>query len=191
MKQLQKLGVVIISGILLLGCQGAGANAKAKPSKQSQEKAMPKAEATQFPDFIVKDFEDKEVALKDYRGKIIILDLFATWCPPCRKEIPHFVKLQDMYKDDLAVIGLSYDKTSVEKVKAFAEEMKINYAMFWGSEEIAAYVGLRGIPHTLVIDQQGSIIQSYVGYRDIAVFERDIKQLLKTKELPDEAPATK
>ena len=174
MKQLQKLGIVLISGIMLLGCQEAGTNAKNKQKVLDQPLAMQsESNSKQFPDFVVKDFEGGEKALKDDLTTII-LDLFATWCPPCRMEIPHFVELQNTYQAELAIIGLSYDKTSVEKVKAFAEEMKINYDLFWGSEEIAKHVGLRGIPHTLVIDQQGRVVQSYVGYRDKAVFEKDI-----------------
>ncbi len=174
---------IILATVLIAGCQGAAENAKAggKIGASAKDSVVMTTDKTVFPDFSVKNFAGNDIALKDYRGKIVILDLFATWCPPCRKEIPHFIELQNEYKDDLAVIGLSYDQAPLKKVQAFADEMKINYDLFWGSQEIAAYVGLRGIPHTLVIDQTGKIIQSYVGYRDKSVFENDIKSLLAEK----------
>lgn len=182
MKKISVGFVIIMTVALITGCQGSVENAKAGGKLGTTVPAKTMSEdKTLFPDFTVKDFSGKDVALKEYRGKIIILDLFATWCPPCRMEIPHFIELQNEYKDDVAVIGLSYDQAPLKKVQAFADEMKINYALYWGSQEIAAYVGLRGIPHTLVIDQTGKIIQSYVGYRDKSVFENDIKSLLAEK----------
>ncbi len=161
--------------VVVAGCR-PGSVPAAKPEAVSANAAQ----AQVFPDFKVKGFDGKEIALSQYRGKILILDLFATWCPPCRMEIPHFVELQQAYKDRVSVVGLSFDQGAAKDVQAFAKEMKINYDLYWGNEEIAQFVGLRGIPHTLVIDAEGHVIKSYVGYRDKAVFEKDIQALLGT-----------
>ncbi len=173
---LRRVGWVFLIAVgLLAGCQSEAASKGGKPGAD----APTSAKAAMFPEFKVKTLEaGTEVSLSQYRGKVVILDLFATWCPPCRMEIPHFVELQEKYKGSVSVVGLSYDQAPVKEVLAFAREMKINYDLFWGSEEIAKHVGLRGIPHTLVLDKEGRVIKSYVGYRDKNVFEKDIQALL-------------
>jgi len=151
-------------------------NGNAAPAGKSSPGVTAKAET--FPEFTVKTLDNQDVNLNRYRGKIVILDLFATWCPPCQMEIPHFVELQETYADKLDVVGLSYDQGNLNEVRNFIKKMKINYDVFWGSEEIAQHVGLRGIPHTLVLDPLGRGYRSYVGYRDKAVFEKDVQALI-------------
>ena len=169
----------IILGLLLLvlvGCQPDGG----KPTASVPAVATGNAAAQKiFPDFKIKGFDDREVSLASYRGKVVILDLFATWCPPCRQEIPHFVELQQAYRGKVAVVGLSFDQGAAKDVLQFAKDMKINYDIYWGSEEIAQFVGLRGIPHTLVLDAQGHVVKTYIGYQDKNVFEKDIQDLVK------------
>lgn len=168
---------IMLSGLLLLlvGCQADADKKSSAPLLPAQD-----AEAQQlFPNFKVKGFDNREISLAQYRGKVVILDLFATWCPPCRMEIPHFVELQQAYLGKVAVVGLSYDQGAAKDVLQFAKDMKINYDIYWGSEEIAQFVGLRGIPHTLVLDAQGHVVKSYIGYQDKAVFEKDIEDLVR------------
>jgi thiol-disulfide isomerase/thioredoxin len=140
--------------------------------------------AVAFPDFQVKTLDGQTAALSQYRGKVVILDLFATWCPPCRMEIPQFVALQKQYADRLTVVGLSYDQGSAEPVKKFMQDMKINYAVYWGSQEIANFVGLRGIPQTLVLDPEGRVRQSYIGFTPQSTFEQAILALSPTPAPP-------
>ncbi|MEW6517150.1 MAG: redoxin domain-containing protein [candidate division FCPU426 bacterium] len=174
MKRNILLAVLLAGAWWLAGCQGAE---QPGPAGNVDSKPAAAQETQRFPDFTVRTLDGQNAELKQYRGKIVILDLFATWCPPCRMEIPHFVELQQEHRDVMAVVGLSFDQAPAEQVKAFAQELKINYDLYWGSEEIARYVGLRGIPHTLVLDQEGRIYKSYVGYRDKSVFEADIAAL--------------
>ncbi|NTV51904.1 MAG: TlpA family protein disulfide reductase [Candidatus Firestonebacteria bacterium] len=172
---------IAISGLLmflLAGCRPGGHQPESGVTTNTSAPAAVAADAQVFPDFKVKGFDNQEISLSQYRGKIVILDLFATWCPPCRMEIPHFVALQQAYAGKLAVVGLSYDQGAAKDVLAFAKNMKINYDIYWGSEEIARFVGMRGIPHTLVLDAQGHVVKTYVGYQDKAVFEKDIQDLL-------------
>lgn len=160
--------------LVLSGCPSGTPNAGNAPAG---------GEVTAFqmnavlPDLKVKTLDGQEASLASFRGKITILDLFATWCPPCRMEIPHFVELASEHAGRVNVVGLSFDQDGPGAVKPFMQEMKINYPVFMGTEEIANYVGLRGIPHTLVLDAQGRVVRSYVGYRDKGVFEADIQAL--------------
>jgi thiol-disulfide isomerase/thioredoxin len=167
---------VLIAVIILLlaaGCRSTdegGSNAAPAGTGRAAINAV-------LPAFQVKTLDDQTASLDKYRGKIVILDLFASWCPPCRMEIPQFVHLQTKYADRLAVVGLAYDQGSVDPLKRFLEQMKINYDVYWGTEEIANYVGLRGIPHTLVLDREGRITYTYIGFTPEKTFEENIQAL--------------
>ncbi len=117
---------------------------------------------------------------RDLDGKVVILDFWATWCPPCRKEIPGFVELQKEYSDKgLVVVGVSLDEGSPEAVKAFIRQFGINYPIVMGTPEVvAAFGGVEGLPTTFILDRQGKIAGKHVGYAPKAVFEDTIKKLL-------------
>ena len=133
------------------------------------------------PDFVLASLDGRQISLSEFRGKIVILDFWATWCKPCRLELPHFVALQQEFDENvLQIIGISLDKVSKEEVTSFVKEWKIPYIVVMGSGDVARnYGGIRGIPTTFVIDKQGNIYKKYVGYRDKEVFERDIRALLE------------
>jgi cytochrome c biogenesis protein CcmG/thiol:disulfide interchange protein DsbE len=132
----------------------------------------------QAPAFSLLDLNGSKVSLSDFKGKVVILDFWATWCPPCVKEIPHFIELYKEYKDQgLAIIGISVDRQGVGIVKAFNQKFKINYPIVMtDSQVVKAYGNITGIPTTFVIDPTGKIRRMYVGYRDKAVFEADIQE---------------
>ncbi|UCF78685.1 MAG: redoxin domain-containing protein [Candidatus Eiseniibacteriota bacterium] len=133
------------------------------------------------PDFTLTALDGREVRLSDHRGKVVILDFWATWCKPCKLELPHFIELyKDYGQHDLEIIGVSLDRTGVRELVAFVEEWKIPYTIVIGTSEVVQnYGGIRGIPTTFVIDKQGNIFRKYVGYREKAVFERDILKLME------------
>ena len=136
---------------------------------------------TQAPDFSLKSLAGTTARLSDYRGKIVILDFWATWCPPCRKEIPDFVQLQKDYgARGVQMLGISLDRGKKTVLKPFAEKYKINYPILIGDGRVdQAYGGITGIPTTFIIDRQGRIVKKYVGYRPKSVFEAAIKNLLE------------
>jgi cytochrome c biogenesis protein CcmG/thiol:disulfide interchange protein DsbE len=136
------------------------------------------AQAEKAPNFTLKDLQGKDISLSDFKGKVVLLDFWATWCPPCRKEIPHLVELSQQYeKDGLVVIGLSLDD-SKDPVGSFAKQNQINYPVVMANDKVcAAYGGVSAIPTLFLIDRKGDISQKHVGYTDKAVLEKEIKAL--------------
>lgn len=129
-------------------------------------------------DITLSDTDGKAVQLSSFKGKVIILDFFATWCPPCRQEIPDFIELQKQYGDKgLMMIGVSL--TPAEDVKPFAEKLGINYTVLVGDDKSeAAYGPIRSIPTTFIIDKEFNVARKYIGFTDKEVFEKDVKELL-------------
>ncbi len=135
------------------------------------------------PDFALKTLEGKTVKLSDYKGKIIIIDFWATWCPPCRKGIPDLIELQKAYSKDLVVVGISLDQErTLKDLKPFIENYGINYPVVLGNEKVVKdYGGINAIPTSFIVDQKGFIIDSHVGLVPKTVYEDKIKMLLGKK----------
>jgi thiol-disulfide isomerase/thioredoxin len=131
-------------------------------------------------DFKLLDVNGKPKTLADYRGKVVIVDFWATWCGPCKASIPHLIELQNQYKEQgLEVVGISLDTTGPKAVSAFATGQKMNYTVLMGNDDVAAaYGGIKGIPVAFVVTQDGKIYRRYVGYRDKKVYDSDIRALL-------------
>lgn len=132
------------------------------------------------PEFSLQDVNGIEVKLSDFKNKVVIIDFWATWCPPCRQEIPHFIGLYSQYKGQgLEIIGIALDTKGAKVVPLFVEQNSINYAVLLGNQDVAdLYGGIAAIPTTFIVDREGNISKKYIGYNDKEVFERDIKELL-------------
>lgn len=133
------------------------------------------------PDFTLKDANGKDVRLSDYRGKVVLLDFWATWCGPCRIEIPWFTDLEQRKKDKgFAVLGVSMDDDGWKVVKPFVAEMKMNYRVVLGNDEVAKnYGGLDALPTTYLIDRDGKIASMHVGVASRKDFEDAVDELLQ------------
>ena len=132
------------------------------------------------PNFILKEVKTGQpIILSHYKGKVVVVDFWATWCPPCRAEIPHWVALYNQYKNSgLVIIGVSMDD-SPTPVKPFIDEYHVDYPVVMGDNKVAnEYGGIEGIPTTFVIDQKGDIVKQVVGYRSSGKFDKIIKKLL-------------
>jgi thiol-disulfide isomerase/thioredoxin len=130
--------------------------------------------------FTLKDMNGAEVKLASFKGKVILLNFWATWCGPCKAEIPSLVELQQQYGDDLVILGFSVDDT-VEKMKPYAAQYKINYRLLVGNgrEDVQEAFGpLFGIPVSVIIARDGTIAKKHSGIATKAQFEREIKALL-------------
>lgn len=131
-------------------------------------------------DFTMKDLDGKDVKLSSFKGKVILLNFWATWCGPCKAEIPGFVELQTKYKDQLVVIGYDVDDTA-DKARAFAKEYKINYPVLLGlgREDVQdAYGPIWGIPASFLISKDGKVCKRHMGIAPTETFEKEIKALL-------------
>jgi len=133
------------------------------------------------PDFTLPELEGNSLTLSDFKGKVIILNFWATWCPPCRREIPDFVELYENYKDKgLLIIGVNLDGGDRSSVKQFSEKYKINYSVVLGNVNVTEdYGGIRAIPTTFIIDREGNIREKYIGYQPGTTFENAVKRLLE------------
>jgi peroxiredoxin len=131
------------------------------------------------PDFSLTDVTGHTLTLSRYRGKVILLDFWATWCDPCREEIPRFVELQNKYRDrGLQIIGISMDDTS-GPVRDFYRQFKMNYPVALGNAKIGElYGGVLGLPIAFLIDREGRIYAKHIGATEISVLENEIKALL-------------
>lgn len=165
---------------LLVGCFVSGCSSQSRVPP-SAEALKPDQERKAAPDFKLKDADGKEVRLADYRGKVVLLDFWATWCGPCRIEIPWFAELEKKNKDKgFAVIGVSMDDEGWKVVKPFLSELKVNYRVLLGNDEAAHdYGGLDALPTTFLIDRDGKIASVHVGLASRKDFEDGVEQLLK------------
>jgi thiol-disulfide isomerase/thioredoxin len=130
------------------------------------------------PAFLLRDINGKIVSTADWKGKVVILNFWATWCPPCREEIPEFVRLQAKYKDKLQVIGASEDDDGPQKVEQFAQRYGINYPIVMATKElIDNYGGVPALPTSFLIDPQGRVMQKHTGLYEYEVYEREVRAL--------------
>ena len=133
---------------------------------------------TPAPDFVLPKLGGGNLSLSSLKGKVIILDFWASNCPPCRMEIPFFIELYKLYRGKgLQIVGVCLESES--KAKAFARSQGINYPLVLGSAKIIQdYGGIRFIPTTFIINRQGNIVSKHVGFAQRKVFEAEIKDLL-------------
>ena len=141
----------------------------------------PDKERHDAPDFSLKDADGKVVHLSDYRGKVVLLDFWATWCGPCKIEIPWFMELQRKNKDrGFEVLGVAMDDEGWEVVKPFLSKLAVNYRVVMGNDTTAAtYGGVDALPTTFLIDRTGKIAAVHIGLTSKKEFEDGVEQLLQ------------
>lgn len=139
-----------------------------------------KAGSTIAPNFTLQDMNGNSVSLSDYRGKVVLLEFWATWCPPCRAAIPGLETLYKKYKDKgLVILAVSMDNSSDwEFVKSFIKDYRMTYPVLKGTEEVSALFHVRAIPLLLVLDKKGSIVKQHVGFVYEDALEKDVQALL-------------
>jgi peroxiredoxin len=157
------------------GCSSSSRAARAASLKSEKERKS-------APEFALKDANGHTVHLSDYKGKVILLDFWATWCGPCKIEIPWFKDFERENKDKgFAVLGVAMDQDGWDVVKPFAHQLGINYRIVMGDDSIAElYGGVEALPTTFLIDREGRIAAVHVGLTSKRDFEDGIKELLQT-----------
>ena len=165
--------VLAVAG--LLGCGGSGGGMESEVVR-AEDVAAPEP----APNFTLKDSEGADVSLADYKGKVVLLNFWATWCGPCKIEMPWFVEFQRKYKDQgFTVLAVSLDEEGWDVVKPFLEEMELNFPVLLGNDEMAdEFGGIMALPTTLIIDKEGQIVSRHMGLVERAEYEKDIEGLL-------------
>src|SRR5437868_4050822 len=144
----------LISGVAIFLC--------ARPRAEDMKRADFKEDEAAY-NFTLKDLDGKDIHLSDFRGKVVVLNFWATWCKPCLREMPDFADLQNQYgKDGLQFIGIALDPENKAKIKQVVEKLQIPYTILLGNEEIGdKYGGMSAIPVTFLIDRKGMIRTHY------------------------------
>ncbi|HET7151095.1 MAG TPA: TlpA disulfide reductase family protein [Candidatus Acidoferrum sp.] len=131
------------------------------------------------PEFQLNTLEGKPLSLGEYKGKVILLNFWATWCGPCRAEIPDLIELQNKYRDQFQIIGLVVDDDDEKAVKKFVADSDINYPVALASDEVRLeYGGVVALPTSFVLDAAGRVVQKHEGLRDPVLFDVEVRSLL-------------
>jgi len=131
------------------------------------------------PEFKVAGLDGKPVTLADAHGKVVLLNFWATWCGPCRAEIPDLIELQTRYKDQLQIIGLTVDEEDAGTVEKVVDETGINYPVAMAPAELRIkYGGITALPTSFLLDSLGRVVQKHEGLRDPLLYELEIRALL-------------
>jgi cytochrome c biogenesis protein CcmG/thiol:disulfide interchange protein DsbE len=173
-----RLTLGVLFSYLFVG-QGVGYTTGATGNKIDNTKSIQSVALSIAPDFAEKDiFNRRMIALYNLLGKVVILNFWATWCPPCRQETPDLQALQNSYKDALAVVGVSVF-CSESATEQFYKDYKISYPMIYGSYDLMYKYGrVAAIPTTFLINKKGELVAKVVGSRTKAQYEEMIKPLL-------------
>ncbi len=176
-----RLRYAAIAGVAAL--LGIVACSPSRPSRPLARKASNRKPA---PNFVLKDASGKVVQLADYKGKVVLLDFWATWCGPCKIEIPWFTEFERKYKDrGFEVLGVSMDDDGWKSVTPFVQEKKINYRIVMGDDKTGdQFGGLEALPTTFVIDRYGRIASVHVGLTNKKDFSDAIEELLEDPVQP-------
>ncbi|MGA2390975.1 MAG: TlpA disulfide reductase family protein [Candidatus Sulfotelmatobacter sp.] len=147
--------------------------------------------ASLAPDFTLQSLDGKDVRLSDLRGKAVLLNFWATWCGPCKIEMPWFVELQNQYAaQGLQIVGVAMDDASKEDIGKFAKDMGVNYPILIGKEAVGdEYGGVPALPESFLIGRDGKIVDKILGLRGKAEIEDSIKKALNTRATTSTASA--
>lgn len=163
---MKKIIILSLTIILIVGCS------KSKTSSAVQVKGT---------DFTLEQLGGGSVTLSQLKGKVVLVDFWATWCPPCRAAIPHLVKMYNTHKEQgLEVLGISLDQQK-EGLPAFISENKINYPILLGNQEVAKAYEVQGIPTLVIFDKKGKIVFKEVGFNEenVSKIENKVLELLQ------------
>jgi cytochrome c biogenesis protein CcmG, thiol:disulfide interchange protein DsbE len=135
------------------------------------------------PDFTLPQLDGQTLRLSSYRGKVVLLDFWATWCVPCREEIPNFMELQDKYREDgFEMIGISMDD-GPEPVRSFFQEFHMNYPVVMGNAKIGElYGGVLGLPIAFLLDRNGRVYAKHIGATKPEIIEKEVVALLQARQ---------
>ena len=167
---------LILFGFSIIGCKK---NVKVEPESKTNPAVENKESSDLAPNFDLTSTDGKKIKLSDYRGKVVIVDFWATWCPPCRKGIPDLIELQKEFKNNLVVIGISLDQDTKSDVIPFIKKYGINYPIVYGTNQVIMdYGSINAIPTSFVINKEGKIVDKHIGLVPKSEYVNKIKEIL-------------
>jgi len=171
--------------LLVLSCAVAGLAGceqhPASPPPAKENVIAPGEIGSRLPDFVVKDLQGHEISSAELRGKVVLIDFWATWCQPCKKEMPGYQKLVDTYGSrGFAVVGFKFDTMmDTENPVLFARKIGVHYPLAVADDELKQkFGGIEGLPTTLLYDRQGILRKKVIGFEYTSVIESELKPLL-------------
>lgn len=174
-----------VPALIASGCggreEGGGAETDEDAGAVASGRAVGTVEGMFPPPFTLPDLDGNDVSLSDFEGKVVVLDLWATWCPPCRQEVPLLVSLYEELGDrGLVVVGVGLDEGGVRVLRPFAEENGVTYPILIGNRTVQAAYGVTGIPTTFMIGRDGRVAAKHVGFHPsmAEAMRADIERLL-------------
>lgn len=165
MQVMKVLNIFILSLMLILvsACGNSGRQT-GREAGEEENPASQKANLGEAPDFKKTDLEGQTIRLSDFKDKVVLLNFWATWCGPCRREIPALIKLQQEFNEQLVIIGIALDEEGFDVVRPYAEEMNINYPIVTDDYSYGEKLGgIYMVPTTYIIDRQGFITARKIG----------------------------
>ena len=142
------------------------------------------ADAVRDADITVRDLDGRPVSTRDWRGRVTIVNFWATWCPPCRTEIPDLVALQQQYRGQVQIIGVSVDHGSGDQVRQFVREYRINYPVLMNDTRITSlFPPFSGLPASFVLDREAKIVDQYMGRMSRSTYEAEIRRLIDLSDV--------
>jgi peroxiredoxin len=172
MSRYQQAAAGAVLALFLAGCS--------KSSREAEANIKPESNRKKAPGFSLKDASGDTVNLADYKGKVVLVNFWATWCGPCEVEIPWFIEFEQKYKDrDFAVLGISMDDDGWKSVRPYIASHKINYRVVIGSEVVSQQFGdIESLPTSFILDRQGRIAANHVGLVDKRDYSNEIIKLI-------------
>jgi thiol-disulfide isomerase/thioredoxin len=171
---------IVIAGMLYFGFHAARSSSSLQSGKTGTQLLT---KASLAPDFTLDSLEGRSMRLSDLRGKAVLLNFWATWCGPCKIEMPWFVELQKQYgSQGLQIVGVAMDEAGKDEIAKFAQQMGVNYPVLLGKEEVGdQYGGVPALPESFFIGRDGKIVDKIIGLRGKAEIEDAIKKALNTQ----------
>jgi peroxiredoxin len=179
------LALVVIAFVIALGIYVGYHRARRSGPSFAPRLAL----ASPAPDFSLQSLDGKTMRLSDFRGKAVLLNFWATWCGPCKIEMPWFVELQNQYASQgFQIVGVAMDDASKEDISKFAKDMGVNYPILIGKESVGdEYGGVPALPESFLIGRDGKIVDKILGLRGKAEIEDAIKKALDTRPASNQA----
>jgi len=173
----------IVTGVVVFLLAGMGLylglSTGSEPGAASESGGTPAAKE-KAPGFAFRTLEGDSASLADYRGRVVVLNFWGTWCPPCRREIPELVDLQERLPDgEATVVGIAVDSGTPEQIRSFTGQFGVNYPIWIsGTRDVVDQFGVRGFPTTVIVDRDGSIHRTFLGPRHADQLMEDLRTVL-------------